>query len=325
MKMQSHLDAMATRIFCAVTSTASHEESFGIVRLALVIIGCFTACAARCAEAPDGSERTYSLMTAGGNPAESTSPLWRSLSLSRGINRYDYREPDPAGRVHPFNTESGNLQTDKATISWIGAPAKWLPILAVQTNLVYTNGSTNYSGYLQNGNALTTYHAKTENRLDTGSLRIGIPIEFEWKLTGTSFFVLYAEHGLNRWRRSLIQYDENFRWKTTGVGAMALWPLSETLAGTATRLTLELDASFGKSSQSTLRVPSLKFESNLSESANNRIALTLKYSFSKNYFAGLSFENNRNGFGSSPALSGLQYPGAVRVTKMWHSHVGVIY
>lgn len=53
--------------------------------------------------------------------AASALRFWRSLTLSQGTTRHDYREPDPFGRVNPLNSETGSVPTTELTLRWRGA------------------------------------------------------------------------------------------------------------------------------------------------------------------------------------------------------------
>lgn len=85
---------------------------------------------------------------------------WRGLTLSQGATRHNYREPDPLGRVSPLDSETGSIPTTELTLRWRGQLAQALPELAVQAQVSYAQGQTDYNGYLQQGAMLSPYSAR---------------------------------------------------------------------------------------------------------------------------------------------------------------------
>lgn len=65
----------------------------------------------------------------------STTRLWRSLTLSHGMTRHHYREPDPLGRVDPLDSETGSIPTTQATLRWRGKLVQALPAFTLQSPL----------------------------------------------------------------------------------------------------------------------------------------------------------------------------------------------
>lgn len=60
----------------------------------------------------------------GDGPTTLAQSFWRSMVLSQGTTRRDYREPDPLGRVNLLNSETGSVPTTLVTVRWRGQVVK---------------------------------------------------------------------------------------------------------------------------------------------------------------------------------------------------------
>lgn len=120
--------------------TMLHTKLIGRTTLALLIaIFSGVNLAAKAAQEAELSSRNNG--SAPDEPAddnESIYPsahMWRSLTLSHGITRHHYREPDPLGRVDPLDSETGSIPTTQATLRWRGQLAQAIPELTLQYSL----------------------------------------------------------------------------------------------------------------------------------------------------------------------------------------------
>lgn len=235
---------------------------------------------------------------------------WRSLTLSQGITQPDYREPDPLGRVDPLNSETGSIPTTQATLRWRGQLAQALPEIVVQAHASYAQGQTGYNGYLQQGNTLTPYRARTGNTLRALSLRVGLPLSALTQQPWAQHIAPYAEQSWQRWQRNLTQYGETFTWQTTSLGVMALWPLADLGLPQFARFTLEADLAAGRTRSPYIAAPALGFAADLGSTSTRSAALALHYAATPTWLLGLRYEAQRMHFGASPIVAGLQYPGS---------------
>jgi hypothetical protein len=67
-----------------------------------------------------------------------TSPvarMWRSLTLSYGTVRENYREPDPLGRVDPLDSETGSIPITQTTVRWHAELSQNLPAYTLHSLL----------------------------------------------------------------------------------------------------------------------------------------------------------------------------------------------
>jgi hypothetical protein len=248
--------------------------------------------------------------------------FWRSLTLSQGTTRHDYREPDPFGRVNPLNSETGSIPTTELTLRWRGQLAQALPELAVQARASYAQGQTDYNGYLQQGSTLTPYSARTGNTQQAISLRVGLPLNAFTEQPWAQHIAPYAEQGWHQWRRNLTQYGETFDWQTTSVGVMGVWPLAEMGLPQLARFTLEADLATGRSRNTRMDAPALGFAADLDETGKQRAALALHYAVTPTWLLGLRYAAQRSNFGASPIVAGLQYPGSSYSSQCWLVSVG---
>ncbi len=226
---------------------------------------CMTGLAALCLPAY-GSDREPAEVV-NSSPDISHQPvahnLWRSLTLSHGITRHDYREPDPLGRVDPLDSETGDIPTTQATLRWRGKLTQALPEMVAQAQASYAQGQTDYNGYLQQGITLTPYQARTGNTFQDYHLRVGLPLNaltqpspsHRW----TQHIAPYLEQGWHHWQRNLAQYGETYTWQSTSLGVMALWSLAESGLPQGSRYTVEADISTGRTNHSHINAPALGF------------------------------------------------------------------
>lgn len=241
--------------------------------------------------------------------------LWRSLTLSQGITRHDYREPDPFGRVSPLSSETGSVPTTELTLRWRGQLAQALPELAMQARASYAQGQTDYNGYLQQGSTLTPYSARTGNTQQAISLRVGLPLNAFTEQPWAQHIAPYAEQGWHHWQRNLTQYGETFTWQTTALGVMALWPLADLGLPQFSSFTLEADVAAGRSHNPRMVAPTLGFATNLDETGKQRAVLALHYAVTSTWLLGLRYEAQRSNFGVSASTASLQYPGGGNRTQ----------
>jgi hypothetical protein len=241
--------------------------------------------------------------------------LWRSLTLSHGMTRHHYREPDPLGSVDPLDSETGSIPTTQATLRWRGKLAQALPAIAVQAQASYAQGQTGYNGYLQQGNTLTPYSARTGNTLRAYNLRVGLPLnaftrqprgQYNW----AQHIAPYAEQSWHHWQRNLTQYGETFTWQTTSLGVMGLWSLADLGLSQFSRYTLEADLATGRTRNPHIAAPALGFAADLGNASTHSAALALHYVATPTWLLGLRYEAQRMSLGASPTVAGLQYPGS---------------
>lgn len=255
-------------------------------------------------------------------PASHATRLWRNLTLSHGITRHHYREPDPFGRVDPLDSETGWIPTTQATLRWNVKLAQALPEIAVQAHASYAQGQTDYNGYLQQGITLTPYRARTGNTLKAYSLRMGLPLNAFTQQTWAQHVAPYAEQSWHHWQRNLVQYGETFTWQTTSFGVMALWPLADLAVPAFSRFALEADWAVGHTRGAKIAAPALDFFAGMGSARTDSAAIALYYDASRSWFIGLRYETQRMSFGASPTIDGLQYPGSSSNEQTWAVSLG---
>jgi hypothetical protein len=248
--------------------------------------------------------------------------LWRSLTLSQGATRHQYREPDSLGRVNPLDSESGSIPTTQVTLRWRGQLTQALPELALQAQASYAQGQTAYDGYLQQGTTLMPYSSRTGNTMEALSLRVGLPLNAFTQQPWAQHIAPYTEQSWHYWQRDLTQYGETFNWQTTTLGVMAVWPLAELSLPQLARFTLEADLAIGRSRSPHMAAPTLGFAADLGETSNQSAALALHYEVARTWPIELRYTIPRSNFGGSPSAAGLQYPGASNNSQGWLVSVG---
>lgn len=291
---------------CANFTCMSHKKS----SWPNILVMCFTAYASQLwavDESPSGGADEPADDNEAAAPAVR---LWRSLTLSFGMTRHHYREPDPLGRVDPLDSETGSIPTTQATLRWRGKLAQALPEIAVQAQVSYAQGQTDYNGYLQQGTTLTPYSARTGNTLQAYNLRVGLPLNAFTRQPWAQHIAPYAEQSWHHWQRNLTQYGETLTWQTTSLGVMALWPLADLGLPQFPRYTLEADLATGRNNNLHMAAPAMGFAADLGSAGTRNAALALHYEASPTWLLGLRYEAQRMSFGASPTAAGLQYPGS---------------
>jgi hypothetical protein len=230
--------------------------------------------------------------------------------LSQGFTRQNYSEPDPLGRVSPLDSETGALPFTEVTLRWREQLSAAGPELVMQANASYAQGQTAYSGYLQQGIALSPYNASTGNILQTLSLRIGLPLNALIQQPWARHIAPYAEQSWNRWQRNLTQYGETFDWSISSLGLMGMWPLPELGLPHLSRFALEADVAVGRTRNPRVSAPALSFAADLGVADVQTVALGLHYAFTPTWSLGLRCTTQRKNFGASASVDGLQFPGA---------------
>lgn len=252
----------------------------------------------------------------------SAARLWRSLTLSHGITRNNYREPDPLGRVDPLDSETGSIPTTQVTLRWRGKMTQAFPELAVQAQASYAQGQTDYNGYLQQGITLTPYSARTGNTMQAYNLRVGLPLNAFTQQHWAQHIAPYAEQSWHHWQRNLTQYGETFTWQTTSIGVMTLWPLADLGLSQFSRFSLEADLATGRNSNLHMAAPALGFAADLDSTSTQSAAVSLHYEVTPTWLIGLRYEAQHINFGASPTVAGLKYPSGRNSTQSLAASLG---
>jgi hypothetical protein len=240
----------------------------------------------------------------------------RRIQLSGALLNSHYRERDTTGLTPDgvLNTEQGHIRGNGLAVRWQGA-TPWLPVaprgLWVEWSYQHLSGRTRYQGYLQQGNALTPYSAKTGNAYNTWQLRIGVPLtglpaaeQVQW--------VPYLEHGQQRWQRNLVQYSETFRYRWWAAGLLVQWRPPK-----IQQLTFEFDATAGRHSHTLMRVPAMDFAADLPTKPLYHLGASATYQIQSHWGLTAGWQLKRTNSGPSEVIGGFREPPSKSNQQLW--------
>lgn len=175
----------------------------------------------------------------------------RSLALSASASELRYREIDTQGltRDGTLNTERGVLSGGSVQGRWQASEDSAVP-LWVQGNIDWVQGRTAYQGYLQSGSQLTSYSARTGNKLVTASASVGFVLPMDARRVQ---LLPHINIGQRQWQRNLVQYGENYSHRRAGFGLLAQWLIAEGMV-------VEFVARVAGQNRSQVVVPKLDFD-----------------------------------------------------------------
>lgn len=239
----------------------------------------------------------------------------RSLALGISVTDMRYREIDTQGL-----TNDGNLNTERGLIAGGDLQGRWqagddaeLP-LWVQGNIDWSQGRTAYQGYLQNGNHLTPYAARTGNSSMTINSSIGLFLPVIEKMVQ---IVPYVDIGWRRWQRNLVQYGENYTHIIPCVGLLLQWNIRPGWV-------VEVNHQQGYQHSAHLNVPSLGFSAPLGRSKQQKTGLHMYYYFNDRWSIKMQLNHTQYGNGQSVVVNSLRAPPSIThstvlgVAANWH-------
>jgi hypothetical protein len=236
----------------------------------------------------------------------------RRVQFSSALLKSHYREHDTAGLTPDgvLDTEQGHIRGNGLAVRWQG-DTPWLPVarqgLWVEWSYQYLSGQTRYQGYLQKGNALTPYGAKTGNAYSTWQARLGVP------LVGLPA-PEQVQYGQQRWQRNLVQYSEIFRYHWWAAGLLAQWhPQQAALQN----WTVELDASTGRHSHAHIQTPAMDFAASLPTKPIYRFGMSATYQWHPQWSVTGSWQLQRSHSGASAVVNGFQEPTSRSSQQQW--------
>ena len=223
----------------------------------------------------------------------------RSLALSASVSELRYREIDTQGltRDGTLNTERGVLSGGSVQGRWQASHDSAVP-LWVQGNIDWVQGRTAYQGYLQSGSQLTSYSARTGNRLVTASASFGVVLPLDERRFQ---FLPYVNIGHRRWQRNLVQYGETYTHTIYSLGLLMQW-------GIQPEWVLEVSHQQGWQNYAHLDVTSFGFSAPLGNRAQQQTGLALCYHVSDRWSLKMQISQTRFNNGQSAVVNSLQGP-----------------
>jgi hypothetical protein len=246
----------------------------------------------------------------------------RTISLQALSLQQNYRETDTQGLTADgtLNTERGHWQGTALQGRWqgqltLGALATHSLPLWLQAHTAQATGQTDYNGYLQSGNTLTPYRAKTGNTWRSHSVALGVPLA--WPQAPNLQVVPYVQWASQRWQRNLVQYGETYAHRTRSLGVLAQWQ-------PAPGWLLEASHQQGRHTSASLSAPTLGFAASLGLAHQTQNTLAVHYLPSPSWGLQLQAAQTNYTHGASAVVAGLQAPpSASRHTQLgaalaWH-------
>lgn len=239
----------------------------------------------------------------------------RSLELGISVTDMRYREIDTQGL-----TSDGILNTERGLIAGGNLQGRWqagndaeVPLWA-QGNIDWSQGRTAYQGYLQSGDQLIPYRARTGNNLITAGASVGFIIPLiEWQAQ----LVPYVNAGQRRWQRNLVQYGEDYIHTIYSLGLLMQWTIQPDWV-------LEISHQQGRQKYARLTVPRLGFSASLGRRAQQQTGLALCYQASDRWSLKMRVEKTRYSNTQSVVFNGLQAPSSITrhtmldIAMQWH-------
>lgn len=230
-------------------------------------------------------------------------PNWADYNRSIGLNatatQQRYRETDTQGL-----TADGTLNTERGTVGGWGVQGRWqgalgpVPLWA-QANAHWAQGQTHYNGYLQSGNTLTPFQAKTGNTWHSQSLALGVP--FALGHIGQFQLIPHLQWSSQRWQRNLVQYGETYRHRSAGLGLGLQWSVTE-------RLTLEAMAARRWQSHAHVSVPAFGFAAQQGHGTETELSAVVRWQVNTHWYLQASASTTHFRNSASPTLQGMQAP-----------------
>jgi hypothetical protein len=242
-------------------------------------------------------------------PPSAWSKQNRYLELFGGLNRQDYRETDTFGltKTGALDTEIGNQRQVGAVLRW-QTSGDWL----FHLQGLRQTGATNYDGYLQTGiGGLVPLRARTGNIATRLSANIGYAINAKtWTSLGEDWQITpLIQIAWHQWERNLVQYQEEYDFRSHGIGALLQWQ-----AGLGTLV--EAQFVVGRTQSANVSAPQLGFIARQPGADFREIRVGVIQSLTsltesaalKGWHATVRFTASQYQHGASPLVNGLQAP-----------------
>jgi hypothetical protein len=239
----------------------------------------------------------------------------RSLALGISVTDMRYREIDTQGL-----TTDGNLNTERGLIAGGNIQGRWqvgndaeVP-LWMQGNIGWSQGRTAYQGYLQSGNQLTPYSARTGNSLAILNSSVGWIFPM---LENQVQLIPHLKIEQRHWRRQLVQYGETYTRIAVSGGLLMQWAIFS-------EWVMEIDHQQGRQQFSHLTVPNLGFSASLDGGTQQQTGLGIHYQSRDLWSLKMRVEETRYSNAQSVVSNGLQAPSSITrhtrldVAMQWH-------
>ncbi len=235
----------------------------------------------------------------------------RQVSAYRINQTNTYQEADTTGRA-----TSGVLDSEASSgsaLTGLGAYLRWQGYFATvplwtQIQTQTTSGQTDYNGYIQSGNGLAPYAAKTGNQWQTQALRIGVPLALD-EIFGLPMHlqvVPTVQWQKGRWKRHLAQYAEAYAYVSRSYGALAQWHPMPSAGPGLVLYTSWQSATHGQTVE--IEVPSLGFASRQAVQRMVTIELGMSYQVTPMWGVQICTQTTQGRAAASPVVNGLQAP-----------------
>lgn len=188
--------------------------------------------------------------------------------------------------------------------------------LWLQAQTAQVTGQTDYNGYLQTGNTLTPYRAKTGNTWRSHSVALGVPLT--WSQAPHWQVVPYVQWASAQWQRNLVQYGETYRYRSTGLGLLLQWAVTY-------RLTFEAGAARRRQSLASVAVPAFDFAAQQGRGIETELSAAARWQLGSRWHVQASAASTRFRNGDSPVVQGLQAPPNTHRPLRYALGVGFVY
>lgn len=223
-----------------------------------------------------------------------------------------YREADMSGRTTDGVLDTETVRCCKGStglglqLRWQGSASK-LP-LWMQAQTYSMDGKSEYYGYLQRGNALEPYSAKTKNHWEAATISIGIPlaINHAFGLPMKMQFIPTIQWQRRVWRRELTQYVEKYVSTNQFYGAVVQLNFFQIAPSD-----LVLHASWQGATHSkdvVVEVQSLGFRGRQSIQRTSSSEMALSYRLSPSWNFQIAAQKNLEYLAASQVVNALQSP-----------------
>ncbi len=168
--------------------------------------------------------------------------------------------------------------------------------LYVQGQYRQSDGNTQYNGYLQQGQMLTSFVSKTNNNVQDVELSVGLRFNHQaFQLTPL------ASYSYHTWQRDLLQYQEVFHHQALLLGALATWQINA-------QWQINSQLRVGRISTARIDVPQLSFDASLASKSLKTAQVSIAYRINKHWQAAVTADYQRYGYGESAISNGFFEP-----------------
>ena len=239
-------------------------------------------------------------------------------TLQLGANHLDYKEYDRYDSVpgNVLDSEKGS-QTSLKLGAITQRSILGVDNIVLSGSLGYTDGNTDYSGFLQNtstGEILGEATTSTKNRI----LNFDIKAGRAFKVAADAQVTPYVGYGYRHWVRNIqgeYGLKETYKHHTASVGVLGQYAVSPKLVASA-------DYSFGRTFSGKMDVSGEDLNFKLGRENSQTLGVGLDYALTKDWHLNTTYQVTKFKYGESPVVAGFIEPDSKTVNQALYVGAG---